>query len=430
MTGLSLRRIGPASPRRVDVVVVGGGQAGLATSVMLRELGIDHVVFERGEIGQRWRHERWRSLRLLTPNWMCRLPNQEYDGADRDDFMTKDEAADFLCRYAHRQQVEVASGTEVTEVVPERDGFLVVANEQVWRCRAVVDASGAFGRAKLPPLAAEFPAGLHQLAAADYRVPDQLPDGGVLVVGASATGLQIAEELLTSGRRVTLAVGEHVRMPRSYRGRDVYWWLNRSGVLHETIEDVDDIERARRVPSPQLIGRHGCNMDLNRLQDLGAEIVGRVVAVRGRTIQFSGGLANHLKSADLKMHRMLDRFDQTPADGLDLAPPDRPQASRSPTAPRLELSLDSGEFSSVFWATGYRPDHRWLRLPAFDRKGRLTHDAGVVRAVPGLYTLGHTFLRSRKSSFLYGVDEDVRHIAAHLRRYLDGAFRERVAAMD
>lgn len=420
-------RFAPAGARHVDVIVVGGGQAGLATSVVLSDMGIDHVVFERGEVGQRWRHERWRSLHLLTPNWMCRLPGTVYDGADPDGFMSKDEVAGFLRRYADDHGIEVITGTEVTRVDADRDGFLVTANEQIWRCRAVVDASGAFARAKLPPLAAELPASLCQLSAADYRTPDALPEGGVLVVGASATGLQIAEELLVSGRRVTLAVGEHVRMPRSYRGRDVYWWLDRSGLLHETIDDVDDVERARRVPSPQLIGRRDGDMDLNRLQLLGVELVGRAAAVRGRTIQFSGGLANHLKSADLKMHRMLDRFDGLAQVDADLLAKDRPPATRLPSEPRLAMSLDSGEIASVFWATGYRADHRWLNLPAFDRKGRLAHDAGIVRPVPGLYTLGHTFMRTRKSSFLYGIEDDVRYVAADLRLYLDSMSHARVA---
>ncbi len=268
---------------------------------------------------------------------------------------------------------------------------------------------------------------MHQMTAVAYRTPDQFPDGGVLIVGASATGLQIAEELRMHGRRVTLAVGEHVRMPRSYRGRDVYWWLDRSGLLHETIDDVDDIERARRVPSPQLIGRSGCNMDLNRLQSLGVELVGRVAGVRGRTIQFSGALANHLKSADLKMHRMLDRFDATPLDCRRPLQADRPAATRVPKNPRLALQLDHGEISSVFWATGYAPDHRWLNLPAFDRRGRLTHDAGIVKTVPGLYTLGHTFLRSRKSSFMYGVSDDARYVATDVAQHLAGVRRERVA---
>lgn len=424
----SLRDVAAAGPRRVDVIVVGGGQAGLATSVALRELGVEHVVFERGKVAQRWRGERWRSLRLLTPNWMCRLPGHSYDGLDPDGFMSKDEAADFLECYALRQRIEVATGVEVTRVTAVPGGFRVIANDETWWSRAIVDASGAFARAKRPALAAGLPAALYQITAADYRKPDQLPDGGVLVVGASATGLQIAEELQMSGRRVTLAVGEHVRMPRSYRGRDIYWWLDRSGLLHETVEVVDDIERARRVPSPQLIGRSGCNMDLNRLQSLGIELVGRVVGIRDRTIQFSGGLANHLKSADLKMHRMLDRFETTPLNCSHLASDDRPAASLVPKDPRLALKLDRGEISSVFWATGFTPDHQWLDVPVFDRKGRIGHDAGVVKAVPGLYTLGHTFLRSRKSSFMYGVGEDTRHVASDIARHLAGACRGRVAA--
>jgi putative flavoprotein involved in K+ transport len=332
--------------------------------------------------------------------------------------MDKAAVADFLDDYADNLSVPVRTGMSVESAVPWGRGYRLRVNDEDWTCRAIVDASGACARGKLPAISAQLPNGLAQMHAADYRNPAQLCEGGVLVVGASATGLQIAEELQTHGHPVTLAVGEHVRMPRTYRGQDVYWWLDRSGVLHETIDDVDDIRRARRVPSPQLIGRAGCNMDLNRLQDAGVEIVGRLAGLNGSQAQFSGGLANHCKSADLKLGRLLDRFDESSAAGLTAQPPHRPEATRVP-ASRLGMDLASGEIATVFWATGFQPEHGWLELPVFDRKGHLMHDAGVVTQAPGVYTLGHTFLRSRKSSFMFGVEDDVKHITAYLQQHLD-----------
>ena len=408
----------PARGRQTDVIIVGGGQAGLATAAVLSDFGIEHVVFERQTVAQRWLGERWDSLTLLTPNWMCRLPGRAYQGNDPDGFMTKNEAGAFLRQYAEDRRIDVLTGMAVTRVTPQHGGYQVLVNDQAWWCRAVVDATGAFATAKVPAIGAQLPSELHQLTAADYRNPAQLPGGGVLVVGASATGLQLAEEIHASGRPVTLAVGEHVRMPRTYRGQDIYWWLDRSGVLHETAADVDDINRARRVPSPQLIGRAGCTLDLNRLQQQGIELVGRFAGVNGKQAQFSGGLANHLKSADLKLGRLLERFDESPAAMECGVPMERPQPTELPVEPRLHVDLSSGELGTVFWATGFTPDHSWIDLPVFNRKGQLDHDEGVVRASPGLYTLGHTFMRSRKSSFIYGLQDDVHHIVSNIRMHL------------
>ena len=420
----------PARGRRTDVIIVGGGQAGLATAAVLSEAGIEHVVFERNAIAQRWLSERWDSLTLLTPNWMCRLPGCAYAGDDPEGFMTKNEAGAFLQQYALNKNIDVLTGMAVSRVTPMHGGYQVQVNDQAWWCRAVVDATGAFATAKVPAIGAQLPNDIHQLTAADYRNPQQLPGGSVLVVGASATGLQLAEEIHASGRPVTLAVGEHVRMPRTYRGRDIYWWLDRSGVLHETAADVDDIKRARRVPSPQLIGRAGCTLDLNRLQDQGIELVGRFAGVNGKQAQFSGGLANHLKSADLKLRRLLERFDESPVGMECTVPMQRPQPTELPAQPRLNIDLYSGEIRTVFWATGFTPDHSWLEMPVFDRKGKLDHDEGIVRSSPGLYTLGHTFMRSRKSSFIYGLADDVHHIVSDLRRHLGCAtdsYSERAA---
>ncbi len=409
--------------REVDVVVIGGGHCGLAMSHALLQRSVDHVVIERGEVANAWRSERWDSLRLLTPNWMCRLPGQPYDGGDPDGFMRADELAAFLARYADRMRAPLLTQTTVQQVLPGSGGYLVCTDRGDWRCRAVVLASGACSRPALPRLSEQVPASVAQWTTRDYRRPAELGPGGVLVVGASASGLQLALEIQRSGRPVLLATGEHVRMPRSYRGRDVQWWLLASGVLDQRIESMDDVARARRLPSPQLVGSdERTTLDLNAVQRQGVEVCGRLAAIRGTKALFSGSLHNVCALADLKMDRLLDVFDAwARAAGLD----SEVDAARrfEPTAvaasPRLDCELGR-DVRTIVWATGYRPDFSWLALPVFDRRGELRHDRGIVDA-PGLYVLGLPFLRRRKSSFIHGAEADVREIADHLFAFLDAA---------
>jgi putative flavoprotein involved in K+ transport len=408
--------------RATDVVVIGGGHCGLAMSHALSRRSVDHVVLERGEAGHAWRTERWESLRLLTPNWMCRLPGQAYDGSDPDGYMSASDVAGFIARYAERTRAPVVPHTTVSRVTPAAGGGYRVATDRgEWSCRAVVLATGACSRPVVPKLADEVPASVAQWTAQRYRRPSDLAPGGVLVVGASATGLQLALEIQRSGRPVLLAAGEHVRMPRLYRGRDVQWWLLASGVLDQRIEAMDDAVRARRLPSPQLVGSaERATLDLTALQREGVEVCGRLAALRGTRALFSGSLGNVCALADLKMNRMLDGFDAWASEqGLDgeLSEVERFGATRLPASPRLGVELGR-DIHTIVWATGYRPDHRWLDLPVFDRRGDLRHDRGVVDA-PGLYVLGLPFLRRRKSSFIPGAEDDVREIAAHLFAHLD-----------
>jgi putative flavoprotein involved in K+ transport len=409
------------------VLVVGAGHAGLAMSHCLSGLGIDHVLLERGEVANAWRHDRWDSLRLLTPNWQARLPGHTWQGDDPDGFMTMPEVIDFICGYARRIDAPVRTGVTVTRVRPDGDGYRVETDQGAWRCRAVVMANGAFEIPVLPPLAAAVPAGITALTARDYKRPGQLPDGGVLVVGASATGLQLADEIHRSGRPVLLSVGEHVRMPRRYRGADIQRWMDATGLLDERYDQVDDLQRARRVPSPQLVGsRDGATLDLNALSAAGVELAGRLAGLSGRTLQFSGSLANVCALADLKQGRLLDAIDAWAAQPgrphpqlLPDGAPHRPEPTRVPAAPRLALDLGRGEIRSIVWATGFRPDYRCLDVPAFDHRGRLRHDGGVVDA-PGLYIMGLPFLRRRKSSFIHGAEDDARDLCAHLAGFLAG----------
>jgi putative flavoprotein involved in K+ transport len=273
----------------------------------------------------------------------------------------------------------------------------------------------------VPRFSDAVPASVEQLTPFGYRDPAQLPDGGVLVVGASATGVQLAAELSRSGRPVTLSVGEHVRLPRTYRGRDVLWWMDASGVWDQRYDEVEDLTRARRLPSPQLVGTpERTTLDLNALAAMGVELVGRWAAVRDGRALFSGGLRNVFSLADLKMERLLDTFDEwakTHGYDAEAGPPERFAPTRVPQSARLQIDLRSGEIRAIVWATGFRPDYRWLDVPVVDTKGQLRHDGGVVDS-PGLYALGLPVLRRRKSTFIYGIEDDARDVIDHLTGYL------------
>ena len=410
----------PLASERVTTVVIGAGHAGLATSRCLAEQSIDHVVIERGEVANSWRRERWDSLRLLTPNWQSRLPGFRYEGADPDGFMTMREVIDFISRYAEATSAPVRTHTMVTSLRAESGGYRVETSSGEIRCRAVVLASGACNTASVPASASAVPASIVSLTALEYRNPSQLPEGGVLVVGASATGVQLADEIRRSGRPVTLSVGEHVRMPRTYRGRDVLWWMEASGLWNQRYDEIDDLVRARSLPSPQLVGTpERATLDLNALTAGGVELVGRLSMIRDGRALFSGGLRNVCALADLKMQRLLDTFDawaETQAD-VEAGPPERFEPTAVPAATRLWIDLTSGEIRSIVWATGFRPEYGWLHVPVLDAKGRLRHDGGVVDA-PGLYAMGLPVLRRRKSSFIHGAEDDARDIVAHLAAYL------------
>jgi putative flavoprotein involved in K+ transport len=378
-------------------------------------------VLERGEVANSWRRERWDSLRLLTPNWQSRLPGYRYEGPDPDGYMTMEEVAEFIEGFAAVSRAPVRTGVTVTSVRRTDDGYQVTTGRGEIRCRAVVIASGACNRPSVPAFSEAVPADIEQLTPFDYRDPAKLPDGGVLVVGASATGVQLAAELQRSGRPVTLAVGEHTRMPRTYRGRDVLWWMDASGVWGQRYDEVEDLTRARRLPSPQLVGTdERTTLDLNALASMGVELVGRWAAVRDGRALFSGGLRNVFSLADLKLRRLLDTFDEwatTHGYDAEAGPPERLAPTRVPESARLQLDLRSGEIRAIVWATGFRPDYGWLDVPALDAKGQLRHEGGVA-ASPGLYALGLPVLRRRKSTFIYGIEDDAREVIGHLAGYL------------
>jgi putative flavoprotein involved in K+ transport len=403
--------------KRADTVIIGGGQAGLAMSRCLSDGGIDHVILERGRLAERWRSERWDSLRLLTPNWQSRLPGFHYQGPDPDGYMTMPEVVDYLERYARSFAAPLETGTTVLAVEPGASGYRVTTDRGVWSATNVVLATGDCDVPFVPEMAARLPHNLRQVVPSRYRNPGQLPDGGVLVVGASASGVQLAEEIHASGRPVTLAVGRHTRLPRRYRGKDILWWLDQMGILDESLEEVFDIGISRRQPSLQLVGRpdHG-SLDLPRLQKRGVRLVGRAVAVDGNQVCFADDLVAYTAAADVKLAQLLARIDDFVtraglAGKVGEAEPFLPFLWPEP-APTV-LDLRRAGITTVLWATGFRRSYAWLKVPVLDERGEIRHRGGVTPA-PGLYVLGLRFLRRRKSNFIDGVGDDAAELARHI----------------
>jgi putative flavoprotein involved in K+ transport len=415
---------------RTTVVVIGAGQSGLAMSWWLAARSIDHVVLERGEVANTWRTERWDSLTLLTPNWQSRLPGHGYEGDDPDGFRTMPETIAFLERYAKRVSPPLHTHCPVTAVRRTADGYEVVAGEGTWHCKAVVLATGAFNIAQVPKVSETLPPGIAQLTTVQYRNPQHLEPGGVMVVGAAASGAQIADEIHRSGRPVTLAVGEHVRAPRMYRGRDIQWWMDATGLNDERYDQVENLRRARNLSSFQIAGHADRrNIDLNALTSIGVKLVGRLAGIQNGKAQFSGSLRNLCELADLKLNRLLNTIDEwAAANGVSDAvdPPYRPEPTRVEASPPLGLDFGRAGIRTIVWATGFRPDYSWLDAPVLDHKANIRHDGGVVTEAPGLYVLGLPFLRRRKSSLMDGAGDDARDLSAHLAAHL-GA---RSAGMD
>ena len=400
--------------QRVTTVVVGAGQCGLAMSRELGRRSVDHVVLEKGRVGNSWHAERWDSLRLLTPNWMSGPAGHPYDGPEPDGFMSGIDFAARLHRAAALDEAPVMTDTRVLSLDRLGGRYRLQTDRGAMVCDSVVIATGECAVPKLPRFAEALPADVVQLTPQSYKRPSDLPEGAVLVVGASASGLQIARELNRSGRPVTLAVGNHLRLPRRYRGADILCWMHRIGVMDVPYGKVLELDRLRRAPSLPLSGDTSMpDLDLNSLQDLGIEIVGRLASVNDGTAWFSGSLANACASADLKLGRLLDRIDAfAEARHLVADPPCRLPATRVPDAPRLSLRLGGSGIRSVIWATGYEPDHAWVKLPVFDGKGRIRHAGGVVG--DGLYVMGLRYLRTARSTHIAGAARDARALARHL----------------
>jgi putative flavoprotein involved in K+ transport len=403
---------------RTTTLIIGAGQAGLAMSRCLSELDIEHVVLERGQLAQRWRTQSWDSLHLLTPNWMTRLPGFQYDGNDPDGFMSAPELIAFFERYAASSATPIVTDTAVQRVERSMDGFRVVTSRGEWSASSVVVATGYCDLPAIPPASRSVAPSVLQIAAPDYRRPEQLPSGGVLVVGASATGVQLADEIQRSGRQVTLAVGRHTRLPRSHRGRDILWWLDRFGVLSQSADAVEDIERSRHQPSMQLVGRPDhASLDLGVLHEAGVRLVSKIRDIDGHRVSLADNLVATMAAADIKMAEVLTRIDQVIDTTGITADPREPFKPTWPLAAGAPSSLDlKGEgIETVIWATGCRRAYPWLRVPVLDSRGEIRHIGGITPEA-GLYVLGLNFQRRRNSSFIDGVGHDAWTIAHEIAR--------------
>jgi putative flavoprotein involved in K+ transport len=406
----------------IDTLVVGAGQAGVAMSEHLSKLGVPHLVLERARIAERWRTGRWDSLVANGPAWHDRFPNMEFADVDPDAFAGKEQVADYFVAYAKKFDAPIRTGVEVKQVVRNagRPGFTVETSDGIIQANRVVVATGPFQRPVIPPIAPRD-AALTQIHSADYRNPAQLPEGGVLVVGAGSSGVQIADELQRAGRRVYLSVGAHDRPPRAYRGRDFCWWL---GVLGEW--DAEVMKPGREHVTIAVSGsRGGHTVDFRRLAHQGVTLVGLTKSFNDGVVSFEDDLAANIRRGDENYLSLLDAADAyAERNGLDL--PQEPEARIIPadpecvTHPLHDLVLAEAGVTSIVWATGYAVDFNWLKVDAFDENGKPTHQRGVSKE-PGIYFLGLPWLSRRGSAFIWGVWHDAKHIADHIatqRKYL------------
>ena len=401
---------------RIDTLVIGGGQAGLAMSRCLSDRSVDHVVLERGRVAERWRSERWDSLRLLTPNWQTRLPGFRYEGPDPDAYMSMPELITFLENYAASFSAPVETATTVLAVEGAGPHFRVRTNRGTWLAHNVVIATGYSDLPYVPPLARQLSPRIVQVVPTQYRSPEQLSPGGVLVVGASATGVQLADEIHASGRPVTLAVGRHLRLPRTYRKRDILWWLDAMGVFDDTADGVFDIQTSRRQPSLQLVGRSDApSLDVAALRRRGVRVCGRLVGADHERVSFNDDLIASTVASDVKLAQLLRRIDtfisQTPLPGTVGAPePFEPTWTSALGVTERTVDLKADRIDTVIWATGYTRRYPWLKAPLLDERGEIRQRSGIT-PVPGLYVLGMHFQRRRKSAFIDGVGDDAAFLA-------------------
>lgn len=414
------------SVEKIDTLVVGGGQAGLAMSEHLSDCGVPHLVLERHRIAERWRSERWDSLVANGPAWHDRFPGLDFSDVDRsigpDDFPPKEAVADYFVAYAEKIAAPIRCGVEVLKLERNigRPGFRVETSAGVIEANSIVAATGPFQRPVVPDVVPPG-AGILQMHSTGYRNPGQLPEGAVLVVGSGSSGTQIAEELLESGRRVYLSVGPHDRPPRAYRGRDFCWWL---GVLGKW-------DAAAREPGKEHVtiavsgARGGHTIDFRRLAAKGMFLVGRTEACANGVVSFAPDLVENISAGDANLHALLDEADAYVArNGLDL--PEEPEAraigpdSDCVTNPILALDLAKAGITTIIWATGFVADYGWMKVDAFDENGKPRHQRGVSTE-PGIYFLGLPWQSRRGSSFIWGVWHDAKHLADQIatqRKYI------------
>ena len=417
-----------------EVVVVGAGQAGLAVSYCLTEQGRDHVVLEEKGIAHAWRDQRWDSFCLVTPSWTVQLPGFAYEGPEPDGFMTRDETVAYLERYAASFKAPVRSGLRVTSVEQSMGGgFRVDAGECVVDARAVVVAAGSYRRPKVPPFSSHLPTGLFQIHSSQYKNPGQLPAGAVVVVGTGQSGVQIAEELHESGRRVFLSVSSCPRIPFRYRGKQIMWWGKMGGLFERTVDTLKS-PAEKSACHPQASGTHGGHdINLRQFAINGVTLLGRIQSVEAGKLIMAGDLQENLRKADEFAEQLLKQLDEAVAKMGMALPEDTNRRGVGPEVPDeanpiLELDLQDAGIKSVIWATGYRPDFSFIHAPVFDADGQPVQRQGVTHT-PGLYFVGLEWLHKPKSGLLLGVGEDAAHIASVIASETKSASKEMEASI-
>lgn len=405
---------------KIETIIVGGGQAGLATSYHLKQLGREHVIFEAADKpAHAWRNDRWDSFTFVTPNWTIQLPGAHYDGADPDGFLPKDEVVAYFEQYVEKFNLPVRFKTSVLEValMENGSGYQVQTSGGTFQAKNVVMATGSFQKPKIPAFSANIPAGIMQLHSGQYRNPNQLPDGAVLVVGSAQSGMQIAEELYQSGRKVYLCTGAAPRVPRRYRGRDIVIWLADTGFFDQTVNKLPS-PKARFVGNPQVSGKDGGHsLNLHQFARDGVKLFGHIAGAQNGKVMFSPDLKENLAKTD-KIEKdiigMIDKYIET--NGINAPQETLPDLQDGYSAEVItELDLKAANINTVIWAMGYTFDYGFVKLPVTDEDGFPIQQGGVTQ-YPGLYFVGMNWLSKRKSAILLGVNEDVEHIIADMTK--------------
>jgi putative flavoprotein involved in K+ transport len=405
---------------KIETVIVGGGQAGLATSYHLKQLGRDHVIFEQAEKPAHvWRNDRWDSFTLVTPNWSVQLPGAHYAGNDPDGFMPKDEIVAYFERYVEKFDLPVQFNTSVLQVVPleNKKGYQVKTNNKTYHAKNVVMATGTFQRPKIPAFSTNIPTGILQLHSGHYRNPDRLPDGAVLVIGAAQSGMQIAEELHQSGRTVYLSTGAAPRVPRRYRGKDIVSWMLDTGFMDQTVDKLPS-PKARLTGNPQASGKDGGHsLNLHQFVRDGIKLFGHVAGAQDGKVTFKPDLKENLAKTD-KIEKdiitMIDRY--IASNGINAPQETLPDLQDGYSVEVLtELDLKTANINTIIWAMGYAFDYDLVKLPVTDEDNFPIQQRGVTQ-YPGLYFVGMNWLHKRKSAILLGVNEDAEYIVAAINK--------------
>lgn len=401
---------------RTDTVVIGAGQAGLAVSYCLTQQQRQHVVLEKDRIGEAWRSGKWDSFTLVSPNWTLRLPGFHYDGDDPDGYFTRDDVVQYLEDYVRLFDPPVQTGVTVTCVREAPDGLLVETNRGDFIADDVIIATGPFQKPRIPDYAAQIAPHIHQLHSSQYRKPADLPPGAVLVVGSGQSGCQITDELCQQSRRVYLCTSKVRRLPRRYRGREIFSWIEALGMFDNAVDKLPS-PAERFTPNPQLTGKDGGrSLNLHQFALDGVTLLGRLQHANGATLSITGDLMENLAAADkpdAEIRKAIDSYVEK--NGLHVPPEDHPPALRAGYDCEIitELDLDAAGITSIIWAAGYGFNFNWIQFPIFDEYGYPVHQRGVTNQ-PGLYFIGLQWLHNLKSGLFYGIGDDAEHISAHI----------------